>query len=109
MSPTLFIIVAEVLTRNLNNLHREEDFFGYRLLKWSLETNYLSYTDDTILFFLGDRVSIIKMMNVLEIYEKVSRQLVNKSKSLFYLHENTPLILTIRLKSYLESGKVNFL
>lgn len=31
LSPTLFIIAVEVLSRSLNNLHEEEDFIGYRL------------------------------------------------------------------------------
>lgn len=46
------------------------------------------------------------MMSVLRSYEHVSRQLINKSKSLFYLHDNVHLIFTIRLRK-LALGKVN--
>lgn len=50
MSPTLFITAAKVLSRSLNQLHRDDDFIGYDMSKWSPEVNHLSYADDTILF-----------------------------------------------------------
>lgn len=98
MSPTLFIIVAEVLSRGLNSVYKDKDFIGFGLPKWSPEINHLSYADDTILFCSGDRVSIKKMMNVLRSYEEVSGQLINKAKSFFYLHEKSPSIFSIRLR-----------
>lgn len=91
LSPTLFIIVAEVLSRGLNSLHKDPTFKGYGLLKWSPEVNHLSYADDTILFCSGDRVSIIKMMSILIRYEEESGQMINKAKSYFYVHNNTYL------------------
>lgn len=35
LSPTLFIIAVEVLSRGLNSLTRDKDFIGYGLPKWS--------------------------------------------------------------------------
>lgn len=35
LSPTLFIIRVEVLSRGLNNLHRDSQYIGYGLPKWS--------------------------------------------------------------------------
>ncbi|XP_049362737.1 uncharacterized protein LOC125827465 [Solanum verrucosum] len=98
LSPTLFIIGAEVLSRTLNALHSDSSYLGYGLPKWSPNINHLSYVDDTILFCSGDRGSIIKMMMVLWRYEEVSGQLINMAKSYFYLHEKTPLICSIRLR-----------
>ncbi|WMV51941.1 hypothetical protein MTR67_045326 [Solanum verrucosum] len=98
LSPTLFIIGAEVLSRTLNALHFDSSYLGYGLPKWSPNINHLSYVDDTILFCSGDRGSIIKMMMVLWRYEEVSGQLINMAKSYFYLHEKTPLICSIRLR-----------
>jgi len=37
-------------------------------------------------------------MEVLQKYERVSRQLINKEKSYFYLHEETPLAVGIKLR-----------
>lgn len=62
LSPTLFIISAEVLSTGLNSLHTDRQFKGYGLPKWSPEINQLSYADDTILFCSGERASFIKMM-----------------------------------------------
>ena len=73
LSPTLFIIAAEVLARSLNKLNKNAAFKGFGLPKWSPKINYLSYVDDTVLFCSGDRVSIIKMMKVLRYYETTSR------------------------------------
>lgn len=98
LSPTLFIIAAEVLARGLNSLHNEEGYKGYGMPKWSPEINHLSYADDTILLCSGDRPSVIKMMTVLRDYENISGQRINKSKSSFYLHDKTPLIVAIRLR-----------
>ncbi|XP_049393529.1 uncharacterized protein LOC125857915 [Solanum stenotomum] len=98
LSPTLFIIAVEVLSRGLNKLYDDPDFIGYGLPKWSPKINHLSYADDTILFCSGERRSIIKMMRVLRDYEEVSGQLINKAKSCFYLHENTPLVFSMRLR-----------
>lgn len=90
LSPTLFIIATDVLSRGLNNLHQESQYIGYGLPKWSPKINHLSYADDTILFCSGDKVSIIKIIHILRRYEEVSEQLINKSERSFYLHEETP-------------------
>uniref|UniRef100_M1BM57 Reverse transcriptase n=1 Tax=Solanum tuberosum TaxID=4113 RepID=M1BM57_SOLTU len=98
LSPTLFIIAAEVLARGLNNLNDDVDFKGYGMPKWSPPINHLSYADDTILFCSGEIKSIRKMMGVLRRYENISGQMVNLNKSFFYLHDDTPLIVGMRLR-----------
>lgn len=60
--------------------------------------NHLLYVDDIILFYFGERGSIIKIMRFLRDYEEVSSQLIKKYKSYFYLHEKIPLIFSIRLR-----------
>lgn len=40
LSPTLFIIAAEVLARGLNRLHMDKDFKGYGMPKWSPDINH---------------------------------------------------------------------
>lgn len=73
--------------------------------------NHLSYADDTILFGSGDKGSIIIMMKVLRDHEKVSGQMINKSKSFSYLHDKTPLIVAIRLRilSGIRQGNFPFI
>lgn len=98
LSPALFIIVAEVLARNLNSLNEDTDFKGYGLPNWSRKTNHLSYADDTILFCSSHRKSIEKMMEVLKRYEFVSSQMINLAKSYIYLHDNVPYAIYQNVK-----------
>lgn len=60
LSPTIFIIGAEVLARNLNGLFEDQGFRGYGMPKWSPKINHLSYADDTILFCSGHKGSMKK-------------------------------------------------
>lgn len=98
MSFVLFIIVVKVMTRELNNVFNDRSYKGYRMPKWSPPVNHLSYADDTILFWSGDKSSIVKIMKVLSDYEKVYVQLINRNKSFFYMHKKTLLAMAIRIK-----------
>jgi len=98
LSPTLFIIAAEVLARNLNHLFMDQDFKGFGVPKWSPEINHMSYANDTILFCSGQPSSMKKMMKVLRGYEKVSGQMVNLDKSLVYLHEKVSIGICSKIR-----------
>ncbi|XP_059277883.1 secreted RxLR effector protein 78-like [Lycium ferocissimum] len=50
LSPALFILSAEVLSRALNSLFENNDFRSYGMPKWSASLNHLAYADDTIIF-----------------------------------------------------------
>lgn len=80
LSPILFIIGAEVLSRSLNRLNVEDNFIGYRLPRWSERINHLFYADDTILFYSVDKKSVRRMMQVLRNYENVFGHLINLNK-----------------------------
>ncbi|XP_059315792.1 secreted RxLR effector protein 78-like [Lycium ferocissimum] len=48
LSPALFILFAEVLSRALNSLFEDNGFRSYGMPKWSANLNHLAYADDTI-------------------------------------------------------------
>ncbi|XP_049368399.1 uncharacterized protein LOC125833298 [Solanum verrucosum] len=98
LSPTQFIIAAEVLARNLNKLFEDGEFKGFGLPKWSPQINHLSYADDMILFCSGQPNSIRKMMNVLRRYETISGQMINLDKNYCYLHDKVPAAVGNRIK-----------
>lgn len=83
LSPTLFIIAAEVLSRGLNNLFKDGNYRGYGFPKWGVEINHLSYANDTILFSSTNDEPVKKMIKVLRGYNLVSRQLINREKGFF--------------------------
>nr|XP_016471225.1 PREDICTED: uncharacterized protein LOC107793393 [Nicotiana tabacum] len=86
LSPTLFILSAEVLLRSLNKLFLDRNFIGFEMPKWTDPLNHLSYANDTIIFSSADLYSLHKVMEVLTKYEQISRQLINKSKCSYYMH-----------------------
>ncbi|XP_019232974.1 PREDICTED: uncharacterized protein LOC109213617 [Nicotiana attenuata] len=88
LSPTLFILAAEAMSRGLNALHSNMHFCGFGLPKWSPKINHLAYADDTIIFSSSDATSLMLVMEVLTSYEAASGQLINKNKSAIYLHES---------------------
>ncbi|XP_049406079.1 uncharacterized protein LOC125869665 [Solanum stenotomum] len=88
LSPALFILSAEVLSRVLNALFEDGRFVGYGMPKWSTKINHLSYADDTIIFTSADRYSLKKIVSVLQDYETHSEQKINKEKSGFFMHQN---------------------
>lgn len=87
----MFIIAAEVLARSLKNLFEDPLFMRYEMPKWSRKINHLSYANEIILFCPGHLGSMKKMIRILREYEYMSGHMVNLDKSLFYLHERTPI------------------
>lgn len=57
LSPTLFILGAEVLSRMLNNLYLNPAYLGFQMEVRGPEINHLSFADD-IIFTSGSKVSI---------------------------------------------------
>ncbi|XP_075108964.1 uncharacterized protein LOC142180789 [Nicotiana tabacum] len=89
VSPTLFILAIEALSRGLNALHTNLYFCGFGMPKWSPKINHLAYADDMIIFLSSDLTSLMLIMQVLNAYEVASGQLVNKTKSVVYLQHLT--------------------
>ncbi|XP_059289920.1 uncharacterized protein LOC132043459 [Lycium ferocissimum] len=85
LSPSLFVIGAELLSRMLNHLSNDS-FVPFTCKSNGPSITHLCYADDTILFSSGDRNSITMMMDKLSEYEKISGQPVNKRKSGFMVH-----------------------
>ncbi|XP_070036593.1 uncharacterized protein [Nicotiana tomentosiformis] len=72
LSPALFILSAEVLSKSLNKLFEDRSFVGFGMPKWSDPLNHLAYADDTIIFASAYLPSLSKIMAVLGNYEKIS-------------------------------------
>nr|XP_004237272.1 uncharacterized protein LOC101266714 [Solanum lycopersicum] len=89
LSPALFIIGAEVLSRNLNLVHHNHLYRGFSMEKKGPQINHLSFADDIIIFTSTDRRSLNLIMRIIEDYEKVSDQKVNKDKSFFMVTSKT--------------------
>ncbi|XP_060211916.1 uncharacterized protein LOC132639487 [Lycium barbarum] len=76
LSPSLFILSAEVLSRALNAEFDNAEYVGYE----------------------GE--SLKRIMKILQEYEAISGQLINKGKSVFYMHDKIAGALSQRKKGY---------
>lgn len=97
LSPALFIIIAECITRDLNQLHHKEGYVGYGMPKWTPYINHLAYADNTIIFTSAQPQSLKLVMEILANYERVSGQNINKEKSAIYLHQSVTQIVVNRV------------
>ncbi|XP_015159877.1 uncharacterized protein [Solanum tuberosum] len=88
LSPALFILGAEVLSRSLNRMHSNPNYHGFFMETRGPQVNHLSFADDIIIFTSGRKKSLELIMYTLNIYEETSGQLVNKDKSHFMVHSN---------------------
>ncbi|XP_019224809.1 PREDICTED: uncharacterized protein LOC109206439 [Nicotiana attenuata] len=84
LSPTLFILAAEALSRGLNSLHRNFYFCGC------------------------DATSLQLIMEVFGAYEMASGQLINKSKSAIYLHHSVGDEVIDKVQRITGIGKQEF-
>lgn len=84
LSPFLFLIGAELLSRLIESLNNYY-FIPFSIDNCSPIISHLCYVDDIILFSSADPESLKMIMDKMETYEKISGQLVNKSKSGFYV------------------------
>lgn len=89
LSPTMFIMSSEVLSRTLNSLFEDNQFVGFGVPKWCSRLSHLAYVHDTIIFSSSDVYSLEKIMSTLQDYERQSGQKVNKDKSFNCIHQNT--------------------
>ncbi|XP_060202921.1 uncharacterized protein LOC132631356 [Lycium barbarum] len=72
LSPTLFVIAAETLSRALNHLNQNDRFINFSMHKKGPQINHLSYADDLVLFTSANKFTIKLMMNLLRLYQKAS-------------------------------------
>ncbi|XP_070019658.1 uncharacterized protein [Nicotiana sylvestris] len=58
LSPSVFILGSEVLTRILNKLHENENFTPFTMPTKGPKINHLAYVDDIIIFSTGNNKTI---------------------------------------------------
>ncbi|XP_060196264.1 uncharacterized protein LOC132637519 [Lycium barbarum] len=93
LSPALFVLPAEVLSRALNAVFDSAEYVGYGMPKWSQNINHLAYADANIIFAYAEGESLKRIMKILQYFEAISGQLINKDKCSFYMYQMIPGIL----------------
>ncbi|KAL2237562.1 UNVERIFIED_CONTAM: hypothetical protein Sindi_0947900 [Sesamum indicum] len=96
LSPALFILAAEALSRGLDLLFNENLGMFYRT-NCEVKISHLSYADDVILFTNCEEESLTKLMQFLRNFEESSGQKINHAKSAF-IPEKKANLMAHRIK-----------
>jgi len=84
LSPLLFILSAELLSRGLNQALDTGVLSPFYLPYGCLKISHLAFADDVVIFLNGSKRNLRLLMGFLEDYQKCSGQLINNRKSSFY-------------------------
>ena len=88
LSPALFVIGAEVLSRGLNNLAAQTSFQGFRVPQGCPGVTHLAFADDVLILANGSIAALRRVMSVLDMYQRSSGQMVNTQKSGYLVHSS---------------------
>ncbi|XP_075085049.1 uncharacterized protein LOC142168286 [Nicotiana tabacum] len=105
LSPALFILSAEVLSRSLNKLFEDKSFVGFGMPKWSDSLNHLAYADDTIIFasaHLSSLNTIMAVWGTMRRYQALGATTGFARGKFPFTYLGCPIFYTRRRKDYYE-------
>lgn len=91
ISPYLFLICAEALSSLLTTAENEGRLTGVPTSKKGPRINHISFADDSLLFCKANSQQWRRMSQLLDIYEKASRQKLNRQKNSIFFSRNTSM------------------
>lgn len=89
LSPFLFIIASEVLSRLLLREEAIGSPHGVKVARAAPPISHLQFADDLMVFFRANRREATSVQHILELYSSWSGQKVNLSKLALFCSENT--------------------
>ncbi|XP_060182469.1 uncharacterized protein LOC132612163 [Lycium barbarum] len=98
LSPSFFILGAEVLSIMLNQLPHINQYRGFSMPHNGPQITHLTYSDDVIIFSTGGKKSLMLVMHQLQNYQKCSGQKININKSCFLVDSKASTLVIHRIK-----------
>ena len=109
ISPSLFILAEDYLSRLLDRLIIGWKDMMYRTGRYTMGVSHLAYADDIIIFSQAHKSAILNLMECLNHYMEVSGQKVNVGKSCYYLDKkHYSWALEISAVSGFQQGSLPF-
>lgn len=102
LSPYLFILCTEVLSSICDKAQQEGSLSGICVARGSPLINHLLFADDTMFFCNSSAPSVAALLKILRLYEKLSGQCINFSKSAITFSAKTPPEAKARVKATLS-------
>ncbi|XP_004296207.1 PREDICTED: uncharacterized protein LOC101297422 [Fragaria vesca subsp. vesca] len=90
ISPYLFVIYAEFLSRQLVSAEGDDEIQGVRVCTGAPTISHLLFADDSFIFFKAEERGCRKVGSILSRYETLSRQQVSLAKSKIAFSQNVP-------------------
>ncbi|CAM8885121.1 unnamed protein product [Rhodiola kirilowii] len=81
LSPYLFLICAEWLAMKLRREQEEANLRGIKICRQAPEVSHLLFADDSVLFLRANLRNMANLKRILKVYEEISGQKVNVTKS----------------------------
>ncbi|GJU39409.1 reverse transcriptase [Tanacetum coccineum] len=106
ISPYLFIIVADVLSRQLTKAMEFGSYPGIKMARTCPVISHIFFADDSIFFCKASQAECESLVSILDAYSHASGQNVNFQKSSAFFSPNTPSGLQNDLCSFLQVKKM---
>ncbi|XP_026419571.1 uncharacterized protein LOC113315517 [Papaver somniferum] len=90
LSPYIFIIYMEVLSRIINQGIETKQIFGFRIYRQAPMISHSFYADDSMIFLEANLRNVRGIKTILDRFPSWSCQLVNTSKSVVVCSKNLP-------------------
>ncbi|KAF9592580.1 hypothetical protein IFM89_016031 [Coptis chinensis] len=100
LSPYLFILVSEALSRLIAQAEAKEELHGVKIRRNSPALTHLLYADDLILFIKANLAESGQLKHILECYCRASGQKINYEKSSVFFSRNVSYRQKIKLKRF---------
>lgn len=105
LSPYIFILYSEVLSRLCRNSQANKTLQGIRVATHSPRINHLLFADDTLFFCRTNAKSLTTLQKILSLYETASGQKINAQKSGITFSNLAPTELKEKIKQELGIEK----
>ncbi|KAM5560293.1 hypothetical protein ABKV19_021457 [Rosa sericea] len=106
ISPYLFLLVAEALSRLIMVAERDDRLHGVEVCRGAPSISHLFFADDSFIFFKAEAAECMVLKGILQDYENASGQQVNLQKSCISFSKNVALDCQEELASLLGVTRV---